>query len=71
MKFQQAEFRIIDSLAEKAPLGIAPDTFLRRTILCEHYVSNQRHAVPTREIANTCFRILFKMRCLAVQPGAF
>ena len=71
MKFQQSELWIIDSLAEKATVGIAPNAFLRYAILHKLYIANQRHAVPAGEIANACFWVMLKMRRLAVQLGTF
>lgn len=71
MKFQQSELWVIDSLAEKATVGIAPNAFLRYAILHKLYVSNQRYAVPAGEITNTRFRVMLKMCRFAVQLGTF
>lgn len=55
----------------KLPVCFLPDAFLYRSVLDELHISNQRHAIPTEEIANAGLGIDFEMGSFSIKGRAF
>lgn len=71
MEPQQPEFWVIDSIAEKPAVRLAPDAHLYLPVCHKLHIADQCYAIVPGKVTHAGFRIVLEVGCFPVQLGAF